>query len=176
MNLLLEARTILENAGYVTLSSSAARDTFHFEDDSLIGSVTEHRSVQCLLDNWEKVQDTFLTQHAGQLRVDPAKAWNIYTVHMTRESVTPDLASRLFDVEEDFRGTRKVARCGIRTKEELRLAMLPLLLIQSHVALTKADLTERLRERLLTCHPPLVHLLDQQLTPGEVASRLMEGQ
>ena len=175
MNLMLEARTVLESARYCTLASTTSADTFYFEDDNLIGSVTEYPGVSQLLDAWERTQDAFLGQHARQLRAHPAKSWNVYTIHLTSESAAAEFASRLFAVEEDFRGTRKVARAGIRTKEDLRRALLPLLPIQNLVALTRADQTERLRARLVDCHSSLEHLLGDLPIP-EMANRILEAQ
>jgi hypothetical protein len=174
MNILIEARSLLDGCGYRTMAISAAT-AFTFEDESVMGLVSEHKSVQELLSKWENTQDTFLGAHASTLRINPAKAWNIYTVHLTAEPPLNDVLSKLFAIEEDFRGTRKLARAGIQTKDDLRNALLSLLPIQSRVVLTKESHTERIRGRLVAVHPSLSLLFDD-LSPQQVAKAILEWQ
>jgi hypothetical protein len=175
MSILLDARALLESFDYRTSNLGNSAESCLFEDSSVMGCITEHPTVVDLLSNWQKVQNDFLTAHAGRLRMSTTKSWNVYSIHLTHEEASPDLRSKIFEIEEDFRGTRKIARTGVRTRDDIRRALLSLLPIQNHVILTRADARERLRGRFLASHPSLTHLMGD-LSDTEVASRLLEAQ
>jgi hypothetical protein len=101
-----------------------------FEDHNVLGFVTEHPSVGKLLASWEAQQEIFLRKHAGRLRADPVKAWNLYCIYLSAEAPSPDEAHRLAEVEEDFRACRKIARAAVCTRTDVQRALLPLLPIQ----------------------------------------------
>jgi hypothetical protein len=175
MNIVLEVRGLLEAAGFRTSPAAGQTTSCYFEDENIMGSVTVHESAKSLLTNWEKMQDAFLGQYASQFRSSPAKAWNIYTIHLTTEPSSAELASKIFEVEHDFRGTRKIARTGIISKEDLRMAILPLLPLQNMMILSKSDFSQRIRERLSACHPILGELFNQT-SPLEISRALMEAE
>jgi hypothetical protein len=147
LNLLGECRTLLEQAGYRTTPGTDA-ETCYFEDDSIVGAVLIYDDVTTLLERWERRQDAFLTQNARPLRQDPLKAWNIYTVHLTQTRADESDYTRLFNIEHDFRGTRKIARAGVVIVSDVNDALLPLMPLQRLVALTASDLRSRAKQRL----------------------------
>lgn len=175
MKILIDGRTMLEAAGFATRSPSATSDRFYFEDSLLIGAVIEHVTVESMIRRWEQEQDSFLGECSPVLQTSPLKAWNIYTVHLTPTALSPDQSSKLFEIEEDFRGTRKIARAGVQTKEALQSALLPILPIQTAVALSHENLSDRLSQRLSAVDAAFVHLLGT-LTDNEVAQHFAEGQ
>jgi hypothetical protein len=175
MNIVDECRSMLEAAGYRTALSDSSQHTCYFEDESVLGAVFVHSSLDELLDDWEKRQDRFLGTHSGRLRTDPVKAWNIYTIHLTADPDTRGNASRLFEIEQDFRGTRKIVRTGVNARSTIKEAILPLLGLQHRVTLSRSNLVGRLRERLALSGKTLVRVLDE-VSDADIAAELMEGQ
>src|SRR6266851_2061633 len=132
MNLLTEARRLLESSKYRTFSA-ASNDVFYFEDSSLLGFVWMASSPSVLLEEWQRRQDSFLHEKDFQLRQSKDKSWNAYSVLLTEPDVSGGQASGLLKIEEDFRGTRKIAKAGLHTIGQLTRALLPLLAIQNLV-------------------------------------------
>lgn len=151
MNILAEARRILSAAGYTTLSGKAD-DTFNFEDQTLLGFVWQARSTAELLNSWQKKQDEFLSDRDRALRKAKDKSWNVYSVALTEEESSQDQLAELARIEEDFGGTRKIARNGIRSTLQITRALLPVLPIQNSLSLGDIDATVRLRARLSSIH------------------------
>jgi len=173
MDISQEARASLEHAGYRTASLVPTGQAFSFEDANLLGGGFVYENVDELLQGWESRQDRFLAEYAGRLRAVPDKLWNIYTVHLTAEACLSSKATALFNVEENFRGTRKLARAGIISKEQVQSALLALLPIQSLVEVGNQDANQIARERLSAIHPAFRSLFDD-VTPAELAARLWE--
>jgi len=159
MNLAHEARSILEDAGYITAVPDQDSLMFYFEDNSLLGFIVIHERSETILDHWEEQQDSFLRHHAMRLRREPNKAWNVYSIHLTSDKPRTEVSGQLFQIEEDFRGTRKLVRAGIETKSDLLRALLPLLPIQNLIAVQPEDAYENLRERLATQNSSLAGIL-----------------
>jgi hypothetical protein len=172
LNLLSECRTLLEQSGYRTTPGSDA-EVCYFEDDSIAGAIFIYEEVATLLEWWERRQDAFLTQNARPLRQDPIKAWNIYTVHLTQTRADDSGETRLFNIEHDFRGTRKIARAGIAIGSDVVDALLPLMPLQRLVALTANDLRSRAKQRLTLVNGLLAGVIDHQ-DIERIASAMME--
>jgi hypothetical protein len=160
MNILEESRSILETGGYRTALSSSAVDTFHFEDDTILGAVFVHDNVASLLERWQTSQDSFLGSNSRSLRIDPVKAWNVYTVHLTADTGSGPQVTQAFNIEHDFRGTRKVVRTGVAKRSDVKDALLPLLGLQHRLTLSLKKTTDRTKERLALSSAILVRLLD----------------
>lgn len=149
MNTLLdEARSLLESAGYATHAIQPDAPSVHFEDECLLGFVRVFESAEKIVSGWHEEQDSFLRWNASSLLRAPVKAWNLYAVFLTRAPAPEETARALFSIEEDFQSTRKIARGGIRTREELAIVLGPLLPIQTRVSLVQADVRARLLDRL----------------------------
>src|SRR5262245_2292274 len=114
-NLLSTVRSVLEHVGYRTIGIAPASTSLQFEDESVLGILHVSDSLQNLIDGWKDIQDTFLRDSSSRLLSDPLKAWNCYTVLLTSQPAKREDASALFQIEEDFRGTRKIVRAGIST-------------------------------------------------------------
>jgi hypothetical protein len=160
MNLVEEARSILEAAGYRTALASSSPCTLHFEDEIVLGAIFIHPSLSLLISSWEECQDRFLGSNSQVLRSDPVKVWNIYTVHLTADAGSPSQVSEAFNIEQDFRGTRKLVRAGVVTRTDVREALLPLLPLQHRLKLSPKNVTERLKERLALSSKVLVRLVE----------------
>ncbi len=168
MNLIFDARAVLQNAGYKTDLIKQSDEKFYFEDASLLGFVSVHSNIDGIIKKWKDQQDTFLREYAPQLRAEPNKAWNIYSVYLTQDDCPVDIRHKIYDIEEDFRSTRKVVGFNIQTRLTLERALLPLLQIQNLIVLQSEDITSRIRERISRKE------IFGNETAGELARRLME--
>src|ERR1700677_1480735 len=113
MSLIQHIERSLVDAGYRVQLSSGDPGTIYFEDSSLFGFATVYDSPDSLLQTWKRNQDEFLRTHAPFLRTAARKAWNCYTVHFTDGHATDAQRQALFDIEEDFTSTRKIARAAL---------------------------------------------------------------
>jgi len=172
MDLLAEARRLLESSKYRTFSA-ASSDVFYFEDFSLLGFVWIAPSPSVLLEQWRRLQDSFLHEKDLQLRQSKDKSWNAYSVLLTEPDVSGDQANEFLKLEEDFRGTRKIAKAGVHTTNYLTRALLPLLAIQNLVELERDDSKERLRSRLSRLSPRLLEAFLEQEKPEEAGRMVM---
>jgi hypothetical protein len=174
MILIDEAQIILNEAGYKTKLSIEVEGIVYFEDRSLLGLAAVYLSVQELLDKWKKQEAEFLMRHAKKLRTAPQKAWNVYSVFLTGEEIgNASLRTQLLAIDEDFQGTRKIARAGLISHADVVRALLPLLPIQNRVTLASEDLFLRLRDRVELPERSLLALL-KGVDSKEIANMLLE--
>jgi hypothetical protein len=168
MSILDDARKLLESVGYSTISGQT-NDTFSFEDSALLGFVWGAPSVDALLEGWQRRQDDFLSLRNRELRRAREKSWNVYAVLLTEDEPEEKQFAELAAIEEDFRGTRKIARGGLRATFQISRALLPLLPIQNSLSLGDIDATSRLRARLSSIGAKTADLLlDPMLTQSGV--------
>jgi hypothetical protein len=172
MNLSAEARRLLESSRYRTYTGKS-EDIFYFEDSSLLGFVWIAPSPEALVKEWQRLQDSFLGEKDFQLRKSKDKSWNAYSVLLTEPDVSDEQAHALLRIEEDFRGTRKIAKAGLRTSGQLTKALLPLLAIQNLVELERDDSKERLRSRLSRLDPALLEAVVEQDKPEETGKMMV---
>jgi hypothetical protein len=161
MNVFEEARSILEKEGYQTLPSSQDINTFYFEDHVLLGFVSVHKNIETIIADWEKEQDFFLRTNASRLRPAVQKAWNAYSVFLTADKCLQEKRPALVRIEEDFRGSRKIARSDLTNPTEVARALLPLLRVQKRMTLGTEDLRGRLQQRLGLQDDQISILLEQ---------------
>ena len=153
--------------------SSNNKNIFFFEDDCLMGFLSLYESVPLLISNWEKTQDDFLIENADSFLLDPNKAWNVYSIHITQEAASDDDLNKLKGIEENFRGTRKITLSGVKLKNDIKEALLPLLPIQSLISLSTFRDIDQLRKRISPSGGPLEKLIED-FPPNEIANNLRE--
>lgn len=166
MNLSEEARTVLETGGFRTALGPSSANTVYFEDDIIVGAVFIHATLADLIVSWEECQDRFLGINSRALRSDPIKAWNIYTVHLTTDHGVPSQMSNAFNIEQDFRGTRKIVRAGVAKRSDVREALLPLLPLQHRTSISPGNISKRLKERLALSSHVLARLVELPEQPS----------
>ena len=171
-NLLDNVRSVLDEAGYVTVSPQPDTDHLQFEDISIMGYVQTLPSVEAMLKSWKEIQDTFLRENATRFLRDATKAWNLYTVFLTEQPSTGTFAADLFAIEEDFRGTRKITRAGIVSRDDVLTVLSPLLPLQNLLSLGVRDAGKRLRDRLGAAHPVLTGLVTDASAEATAAALL----
>ena len=146
MDLSEVVRAALQKAGY--RCDASQNGDIVFEDDTLLGFVSVQESARDILAKWREKQEAFLRSFATPLRKDAGKAWNVYSVFVAGGKCAPQDAAALLEVEEDFVGTRKLARAGIATEDDVFEALYPLLPIEHTVALGEGNGLERAQRRL----------------------------
>lgn len=152
MQLLYEAEAVLRAAAFRTTRAPATDDTIVFEDDTILGFVAVHPGVEEMVARWRGQQDAFLRSNAANLRRDPSKAWNAYSIFLTAAPVDQN-AWEMLGIEADVAATRKIVRGGIITPPDVRDALAPVLpLAANRGAATNVDT-----------------LLFEKLTPDEAA-------
>jgi ABC-three component (ABC-3C) system Middle Component 1 len=147
MDLALEARKILETTNY-SIKVSQTDQLFYFEDLSLFGFVWVAESLEEMLQDWKRKQDEFLREQDKTLRKSRDKSWNVYSVFLTSDDASKEENNQLIKIEEDFQGTRKLARAGLHSPSQVISALFPLIPIQKLVSLSEEDALFRLRSKL----------------------------
>jgi hypothetical protein len=103
------------------------------------------------------------------------KAWNVYCVFLTGADGDDRKRREIRRIEEDLDRTRKLAMCGVSTKQLLMDALLPLLSLQQKPILEPEGYEQRLRRRLARTVSPLVeNAADESTDPDEIARILRE--
>jgi hypothetical protein len=153
MDISTQAEIALRNAQYETWSWSGKNGAVTcFESVAIMGFIHVFDSADALISFWQASQRAALARHAASLRGAGPKAWNVYSVFLTQERA-PSLARAIERIEEDFTLTRKIARAGITTAEDLERALLPLMGIRAQPVLSASNFEERLRVRLKDVSP-----------------------
>ncbi len=145
MSILDMASKRLATAGYDVTSIAGH---LCFEDASVLGFVAEFVSVAALLNQWKHTEESFLRDHAAELRRDRRKAWNVYSILLTHERASAEQTKHLVAVEENFEATRKIARAGIAIDRDIETALGVLLPIRHRVSLSSENALDLVRNRL----------------------------
>lgn len=156
MDVATQAEILLRDAQYETWAwTSAPTPVTCFENAALVGFLHVFPTAVALLDGWKASQQYALVRHAASLRAAGAKAWNVYSVFLASGPASSHTRT-IERLEEDFSHTRKIARAGIQTQEDVERALLPLLSIRSKPLLGAANFEDRLRSRLKDIAPNAV--------------------
>jgi hypothetical protein len=167
-----DARAVLESVGFATFLARPDASSLDFEDISIMGRLHVLESADQILKTWQSIQDQFLSENAEALGRDTTKAWNLYTILLTSEPPRADIEGRLFSIEDDFRGTRKIARGGIVSREDVTSALSPILPLQNVLPVDLADSKQRMLERLASVRPALRNLATGTSAESIVAALL----
>jgi hypothetical protein len=185
MDPLANAQTQLHKVGFRTDQKPDETDRVYFEDQSLFGMVTTYSSVSELLGTWEDRQDQFLKANEKALRSagNQEKVWNAHTIHLTvadfadeeREQARQE--NELFRIEENFRGTRKIARANVTDEEDVTEALLPLLPVQRKPQLAAEDYREQLEDELgEEFDDAFLSVLDEDASIDDIVNDLLDDQ
>ena len=165
---------MLEAEGFTTLSLRPDSSVLYFEDSTIMGHVHVLASAEDVVQTWESLQDNFLKRNVSRLLLDQTKAWNLYTILLAPEVPPPALAGTLFSIEDDFRGTRKIARAGVITKGDIAAALAPILPLRNMSTVALVDANLRLATRLHSIAPQLQRLVTGKRTEDLVSALLGE--
>lgn len=185
MDPLTKAQTELSRAGYETWQKPEETAQVYFEDLSVFGMVATYASVQDLINEHEDRQDQFLRANENAIRAagNQEKVWNAYTVHLTVGDFSKNDIERakqeneLFRIEENFRGTRKIARAIVTDDEDIINALLPLLPIRRKPRLAAEDYRQQLEHELREeFGNDFLRVLDQNASPDDIVGGLLQDQ
>lgn len=144
MDIGTQSEVILRAAGYETWAwTGSIPPVTCFENESIVGFIHVFGTAEALLKDWSAAQQRTLARHATSLRAAGNKAWNVYSILLTSE-FSPRLQPAVERLEEDFSLTRKIARTGIQSVDDLTIVLLPLLPIKSQPLLDSAMVADRL--------------------------------
>jgi hypothetical protein len=169
-------QAVLQEANFTTHLTSINRSAVvHFEDDTLMGFGCIFDEPDELLRRWKTSETSLLTRYAPTLRLAGDKAWNVYSVFLCGSVSDPLTSRQVRWIEEDLDRTRKIAACGISTRDDLMRALLPILPLQYQAVLRPEDVTERLKRRILNIAPKAANVaLDDAVHVAEVVRLLGE--
>lgn len=170
-------QAVLRESGYRTrLLPFEQSSILSFEDESVLGFCYLFSDPSTLLAKWKPIETEFLNRHGARFRSAGEKAWNIYSIFICGEIADSVQTREVSWIEENLDRTRKLATCGISTRESLHRALLPLLRLQYRPTLQLDGLTERLQRRISAIAPSAANVaLKDDVPPIEVV-RLLEGQ
>lgn len=176
IDLLSTLQVVLREAGFDTRLTSIDRSSVVcFEDDAIMGFGCVFDEPADLLMRWKVLEMSLLKRYAPNFRAAGEKAWNVYFVFLCPIVTDPIQNREVRWIEEDLERTRKIAACGLSSREDLLLALLPILPLQFQPVLRAEDVTERLQTRVCTIAPRAPHVvLDLSISPDEVV-RLLGG-
>jgi hypothetical protein len=176
IDLLSTMQVMLQEAGFITRLTSMDRSSIVcFEDDTVAGFGLVFDSPELLLEHWKVKETALLKRYAPSLRVAGEKAWNIYCLFVCAAPADLIQSREVRWIEEDLERTRKIAACGVRSREDLMRALLPVLPLQYQPQLRPEDVTERLESRIRVILPKAPHIvLDQSVSLAEVVKLLGE--
>ena len=176
IDVLMTMQVVLREAGFITRLASIDRSSIVcFEDEVLTGFGCIFEKPEDLLARWKNMEMSLLTRYAPSLRAAGEKAWNVYCIFLC-SSVADSIHDRQVRwIEEDLDRTRKIAACGLTSREDLVRALLPILPLQYQPLLRAEDVTERLRTRIRTIAPKASDVvLDESVSMAEVVRSLGE--
>ena len=176
MDLISALQVILREAGFTTHLTAIDRSSVvSFEDNTLMGFGCVFEDPDDLLAGWKAKEMALLTRYAPSLRSAGEKAWNVYCLFLCSGVPEPDVNRQVRWIEEDQDRTRKIAACGLESREDLLRALLPILPLQYQPVLLIEDVTARLRTRIRAIAPKASDVvLDESISPAEVIRLLGE--
>ena len=147
MDIHTQTEIYLREAGYETWNwADSGTEATCFENQSVVGFIHEFESAQQLITEWQAREKKVLERHALALRSASDKAWNVYSVFLTGDQ-SQELRRPIEKLEENFTLTRKIARQGIVTVEDVENALMTLAPIRARPILESGDLEDRVRAR-----------------------------
>lgn len=176
IDVLSTLQVVLREASFAThLRSIDNSSIVSFEDDTLLGFGCLFANPGTLLERWKNMELSLLTHYAAHLRTAGDKAWNVYCIFLCSAAADPVQNRQVRWVEEDLERTRKIAACGLSSREDLVRALLPVLPLRYQPALRAENVTERLQTRIHAIAPRASHVvLDKSISPVEVSRILGE--
>lgn len=172
MDIATQTEILLRGAGYDTWMATTPA-VICFENAAILGFVHVFPSADDLLAHWHEAQHNALSRHGPALRAAGAKAWNVYSVFLTKDQPSTQQFA-IERIEEDFTLTRKIARAGVRTQDDLERTLLPLTGIRAQPLPSDADFEDRLRARLRDVSPDVLAAFLGHASAEEVARILVD--
>jgi hypothetical protein len=176
IDLLSTMQVVLREAGFNTHLTSVDRSPIvRFEDETLMGFGCIFRDPDDLLSRWKSMEMSLLKLYASSFRAAGEKAWNVYCLFLSGSEGDSVQSRQVRWIEENLDRTRKIAACGLASREHLIRALLPILPLQSQPVLEAEDTIERLQRRISAIAPKASDVaLDESMSAVEVVRLLGE--
>ncbi|RYD68595.1 MAG: hypothetical protein EOP58_00090 [Sphingomonadales bacterium] len=167
----------LHEAGYSVAALTEADIRYlAFEGDTVLGFVLAFDDADVLIERWHQDSQRVLKASQFGLRRAETKSWNAYVVLLTDGPSDYASTIRLGTVEEDLTGTRKIARAGVVSDDDMRGALLPLLAMQHAPRLDAVDMAGEIRLRTSELPPELIDAFVGGAPEGTILQLLEAGQ
>lgn len=167
-----ECRQILGEAKIATVGVEGSGRALMFEGMTILGFVLTYRDAAELKERWRVDAEILVLESQTGLRRAQAKAWNTYIVLLAGGAPSYADQVALATIEGDLTGTRKLATAGIVDAESLRVALLPLLPIQSAPRLEAVDMKAEIQLRTTELPPRAVEAFLSGASEAVVAQML----
>lgn len=176
IDLLGTTQVLLRDSGYDTrLRPYDSASVLSFEDESVMGFCYVFQDTATMLQAWKSTESDLLKRFGARFRIAGDKAWNIYCVFLTVSECDIESLRQVRWIEENLDRTRKIAACGLVTRESLMRTLLPLLRLQYKPLLEHENLDVRLQQRLDVIAPTAAKIvLRDDVSPTEIARLLAE--
>jgi hypothetical protein len=173
-DLLSTAHTVLRDAGFKAKLSSADRTLIlSFEDEVIIGFVCVFSDPAALLARWRSAEMSLLARYAQSIRAAGDKAWNVYCAFLCASAGSSEEERQIRWIEEDLERTRKIAGCGLTTREEIVRVLLPLLPLQYQATLEPEDVNRRFQRLVDTIAPKVAGVILDDGVPAREVIRIL---
>ena len=147
-DLLTLSERLLTASGYELMRLSGAETpSLAFESETILGFMHVYDTPVNLLACWPRDYENAIQRFSFAFRRAEEKAWNAYAVFLATADPDSKTAHALHAIEEDLSATRKIARAGLHTSEDVNAALLPLLPLQNAPRLEAVDISSEIRER-----------------------------
>ncbi|MBF2761093.1 MAG: hypothetical protein ISN28_12680 [Ectothiorhodospiraceae bacterium AqS1] len=174
MDIATQSEIVLRDSGYETWSRSIkSRTMVCFENIVVVGFVHVFSSAKELLEKWETAQHIALFSHSTQLRLADLKAWNVYSIFLAEDGTKSD-QYEVERVEENLTLARKIARINVRTRDDVKHALLPLTAVKTQPMISDANFESRFRSRLRSIPDEVLNAFLGDVEADEIAKMLME--
>src|SRR5436189_3537858 len=128
IDLLSTTQGVLREAGFSTRLTAIDRSpVVCFEDDVLMGFGCIFEGPSDLLKGWRTAEMSLLTRYAASLRTAGDKAWNVYCIFLCGSAADSIQDRQVRWIEEDLERTRKLAGCGLASRDDVLRVLLPVL-------------------------------------------------
>jgi hypothetical protein len=176
IDVLSSMHLVLREAGFITRLASIERSSIVcFEDEILSGFGCVFANPRELLAEWKAMEMALLTHFSPSLRAAREKAWNIYCIFLCASDADAEQNREVRWIEEDLERTRKIAACGLLSRDDIVRALLPILPLQYKPALRAEDANDRLQTRIRGISPKASQIvLDETISTAEVIRLLGE--
>lgn len=176
IDLLSTLQSVLRKADFTTrLASIDGSSVVCFEDETVMGFGMVFSDPGDLLARWRVMEMSLLVRYAPGLRAAGEKAWNVYCIFLCGASADSSQNRQVGWIEEDLERTRKIAACGLASREDLVRALMPILPLQYQPVLRAEDVTERLHRHILSVAPKASDVALDEAVPAAEVVRLLGG-
>jgi hypothetical protein len=141
-----DVKLLLTENKFFNTEISEFRSGVIFENETLLGCVVCYETPTALIDGYQKAEELVLTLHSKRLRYIADKAWNFYSIHLSAGAASVTERAAMSKIEEDLAASRKIARAGVESIDDIKMALQPILPIAEKMDLGRIQVEDEIRE------------------------------